>query len=177
VPLTDNDIKSELSYAYLHAVAARAGCECQVTQRHSDNRGIDARLMASGEFATPPSLTQFDVYIQLKATSQQLRSLGSKIPFDLEVEQYDKLRVTTAGNPWLLILLRMPAGANDWLRCSPQALTLKRCAYWVSLYGAAASTNRETQRVYIPQRNRFTAEALTNLLTRFAREETVAYEG
>ena len=28
-PLSDNDVKSELSYAYLHAVAGRAGCECR----------------------------------------------------------------------------------------------------------------------------------------------------
>lgn len=177
MPLGDNDIKSELSYAYLHAVAARAGCECQVSQRHSDNRGIDVRLMANGQFAAPPSLTTFDVYIQLKATSQQLPVHSGKIAFDLDVEQYNKLRVTTAGNPWLLLLLRMPAAANDWLRCTPQALTLKRCAYWVSLHGAPASANQDTRRVYIPQQNRFTVAALTSLLTRFAREEVVAYEG
>src|SRR5205823_10967480 len=103
------DIKSELSYAYLHAVAACAGCECQMSHRLSDNQGIDARLLAEGDFAPAPSLTVFDVYVQLKATSQDLTVRRGKIAYDLEVEQYEKLRVTTAGNPWLLVLLQLPA--------------------------------------------------------------------
>jgi hypothetical protein len=47
----------------------------------------------------------------------------------------------------------------------------------VSLYGAAASPNLQRQRVYLPQRNRFTAAALAGLLVRFAREEILPYEG
>jgi hypothetical protein len=176
MPLSENDIKSELSYAYLHAVAARAGCECQVSLRHSDNRGIDARLMASGNFAPAPSLTQFDLYVQLKATSHQPPSGRGPLPFDLEVEQYNKLRTTTSGNPWLLVVLFLPAASANWLQCSPQALTLRRCAYWVSLYGALATTNQETRRVYLPRPNRFHADALQDLLELFAREETVPYE-
>jgi hypothetical protein len=166
-----------VSYVYLHAVAARVGCSCQVSERHSDNRGIDARLMAHGEWAPQPSLTTFDVHVQLKATSQQLPVRHGKIAFDLEVEQYNKLRVTTAGNPWLLVLLLMPADASDWLKCTPHGLTLKRCAYWASLYGGPATTNKGTQRIHVPQKNRFTVATLTALLSRFAREETLEYEG
>ena len=40
MPLTENDVKAELSYAYLHAVAARAGFGCEVANRHSDNVGV-----------------------------------------------------------------------------------------------------------------------------------------
>lgn len=175
--LSDNDIKSELSYVYLHAVAACAGCECQYSLRHSDNRGIDARLMAFGEFAPAPSLTQFDLYIQLKATSQPLRKRNGRLAFDLDVDQYDKLRVTSAGNPWLLVVLQLPADPAEWLKCSPRALTLKGVAHWLSLYGALDSSNAQRQRVYIPSGNRFGVAALKGLLVRFAREETVAYEG
>ena len=135
MPLSDNDLRSELSYAYLHAIAAAAGCECQISQRLSDNRGIDARLMAHGELAPQPSLTQFDIYIQLKATSQNLISNHGRISFRLDREQYDKLRNINVGNSWLLVLLRLPENRTDWLGCSPEALTLRRCAYWVSLYG------------------------------------------
>ncbi|MCI0456453.1 MAG: DUF4365 domain-containing protein [Gemmataceae bacterium] len=133
--------------------------------------------MAFGEFAPAPSLTQFDVYIQLKATSQPLPNRNRRLAFDLEVEQYDRLRVTSAGNPWLLVVLQLPAQLADWLKCSPQALTLKCVAHWLSLDGAPASPNAQRQRVYIPQGNRFTIAALQGLLVRFAREETVAYEG
>lgn len=173
--LSDNDVKSELSYAWLHAVAARAGCECQASARHSDNRGIDARLMAAGRFAPSPSLTLFDVYVQLKATSEELNARGSLVPFDLEVPQYDRLRVTTAASPWLLVVLQLPPDPARWLTCSPQGLALRRCAWWLSLHGAPPTTGAHTQRVYIPRRNRFTVEALKDLLTRFAQEERVPY--
>jgi len=49
--LTENNIKSELSYAYLHVVAARAGCSAVVTDRHSDDAGIDAVIRAKERFA------------------------------------------------------------------------------------------------------------------------------
>src|SRR4051794_20465282 len=102
MPLADNDIKSELSYAYLHGVAARAGCECHHGGRHSDNLGIDARLTAMGVFAPAPSLTVFDVYVQLKATSQDLAVVRNRFSFRLEKAQYNKMRVTTLNNQWIL---------------------------------------------------------------------------
>jgi hypothetical protein len=49
MPLADNDIKSELCYAYLHAVASRVGCECQESRRYSDGMGVDARLFVNGK--------------------------------------------------------------------------------------------------------------------------------
>jgi hypothetical protein len=173
--LADNDIKSELSYAYLHAVAARAGCECQVTGRHSDALGIDARLIASGAFAPAPSLTRLIVDVQLKATNQTLKTVKGRLAYPLEVEQYNKLRVTTASSPLLLIVLQLPPNPDDWLTCTPRALSLKGCAHWVSLHGAPATTNTTRQTVYLPGRNRFTVEALRSLLGRFAREERVPY--
>jgi hypothetical protein len=39
--LTKNNIESELSYAYLHAVASASGAGCQCGNRHDDNAGID----------------------------------------------------------------------------------------------------------------------------------------
>lgn len=49
-PLTPENIESELSYAYLHAVAARAGVGCKVSNRHDDNAGVDAELTGWGPF-------------------------------------------------------------------------------------------------------------------------------
>ncbi|CAK0768443.1 hypothetical protein CCP3SC1AL1_4480001 [Gammaproteobacteria bacterium] len=46
--LSSNDIESELSYAYLHAVAAKAGVGCKIGSRHDDNAGIDAVLTGWG---------------------------------------------------------------------------------------------------------------------------------
>ena len=43
-PLSTQDIESELSYAYIHAVAAFAGMNCVCANRVEDGNGIDARV-------------------------------------------------------------------------------------------------------------------------------------
>lgn len=48
--LSPPNIESELSYAYLHAVASYASMACNVGNRHEDNNGIDATLTAWGFF-------------------------------------------------------------------------------------------------------------------------------
>ena len=65
--ITKQDIESELSYAYLHAVASQAGFVCEVSGRLSDKQGIDARL---GVYEVFPNgiLTDFSIQVQLKAT-------------------------------------------------------------------------------------------------------------
>ena len=44
--LGEQNIESELSYAYLHAVASRAGIICENAGRHSDEAGVDAAAEA-----------------------------------------------------------------------------------------------------------------------------------
>lgn len=178
MPASDNDVRSELSYAYLHAIAARARCDCQISQRLSDNECIDARLTASGEFSPPPSLTIFDVYVQLKATSQELAVVRGRFSFRIKRREYDKLRVTRVGNQWILVLLILPATSDDWLKVTTRALTIKRCAYWVSLRGADPSPGDPDDKltIHIPKRNRFTVDALQALLVKCSLEDWVTYE-
>jgi hypothetical protein len=175
MPLQDNDIKSELSYTYLHAVAARAGCECHVAGRHSDNQGIDAVVVGPGDFG-PGALTRVTILFQLKATSQRPKERQGRLAYDLDVGQYEKLRTTTSDCPFLLLLFQLPSRPRDWWTCSPRMLTLTRCAHWVSLYGAAPSSNQKTQRVFLPKKNHCSVPALQELLRRFASEEAIPYE-
>jgi hypothetical protein len=175
MPLSDNDIKSELSYAYLHAVASRVGCECMVSGRHSDGWGVDARLFVKDRLAHDATLVRFTVEVQLKATSTPLTRVGNRYSFPLKLSHYNNLRATEVESPLLLIVFQMPANPDEWLRCSPQALTLKRCAYWVSLHGAPDSDNDDTQTVYLPVGNRFAVQTLRSLLDRFSREERIPY--
>jgi len=49
--LTMQNVESELSYAYLHAVASRAQIICECTGRHSDEAGVDAVLRVKGKLA------------------------------------------------------------------------------------------------------------------------------
>jgi hypothetical protein len=175
MPLADNDVKCELSYAYLHAVAAKAGCECQVAGRLSDHLGIDARLHVNENFG-PEAVIRFTLDVQLKATSTPLQPVLDRYSFSLPIEHYDKLRFTSRESPLLLVVLQLPAEPEQWLKCTPRALTLKKCAYWVSLYGAPPSANVTAQTVYLPRKNLFTVDGLRALLARFARRERMAYD-
>jgi|GEM_PF-6652243 len=50
IPFTDQNVESELSYAYLHAITAHAKVACCVSGRHLDNAGVDAHLTSWGHF-------------------------------------------------------------------------------------------------------------------------------
>jgi hypothetical protein len=178
MPISENDIKSELSYAYFHAVAARAGCSCQCSNRLTDNMGIDVDLKATGQFSPPPARTVLSVYVQLKATSQKLPVKKGKFSLRIEKSQYNKMRITTVSNQWILVLFILPEISTSWLKCSPHALTMKKCAYWVSLRDAPPppSGPDDKMTIHVPQRNRFTVEAINEILARCAREDLVVYD-
>jgi hypothetical protein len=177
MPLTDNDIKAELSYAYLHAVAARAGFGCEVAGRHSDSAGVDALLRVLEERLSPASVyTQFPFGVQLKATSQQPALEAQKYSYWLaDVKRYDKLRLRAGPFPTLLVVLFLPEDAATWLEQSEDALIARRCAYWASLWDAPASTNATGQTIYLPQQNILSVEGLRAVARRLSCEEDLTY--
>ena len=59
--LTDQNIESELSYAYLHAISSRGGIICEYTGRHTDEAGVDAVLRVKGSLAADSTLNNFTV--------------------------------------------------------------------------------------------------------------------
>lgn len=163
--LTENNIKSELSYAYLHAVASRAGVECQVAGRHSDGAGVDAVVRAKERFEELSKLTHFTVEIQLKATCDEpIPDARDRYPFSLKLDHYNKLRDTETGAQQILVVLFLPPADTHWLVHTEDGLMSHRCAYWVSLRGAPPSENDTRQTVYIPRSNHFSVEGLRSVL-------------
>jgi hypothetical protein len=173
MPLSDNDMKSELSYAYLHAVASRSGCECEVSGRHSDGMGVDARVHVRERFS-PDSLTRFTVEVQLKATSEPPKLVGERFSFWLKAKNYDELRDTNVPNPQLLVVLFLPKNSAEWLSCSEECLIARKCAYWLSMYDAPEGSP-SGQTVYIPRVNVLSVDGFRVLLAQFARRERLRY--
>lgn len=102
--LPNNEIESELSYAYLHAVAAKAGMGCEVSGRHSDNLGIDATITAHDTFGPDAILTDVSLHIQLKATTITPALQDNKLSYFLHgLDRYEKLRRTTVSPPRILV--------------------------------------------------------------------------
>lgn len=174
--LSEQNIESELSYAYLHAVAVRGGFSCSHTDRHLDDVGVDAQINEDGrQLAANSSLTSFALHVQLKATRQEPVEQGGRFPFRLRVRQYNHLRETRLVTHRIMVVLYLPADPAEWLRHSEDALIAKRCAYWVSLRGASVSQNAEYQTVYIPRTQVLSIESLTEIMIRLSREEEINY--
>ena len=88
--LSDNDIKEELSYAYVHAVAANAGFACDRPTKDRDS--IDCKISAHGFIAPDSKLFSPCLGIQLKATAVD-NPHGSYFSFNLEIKNYIRVVV------------------------------------------------------------------------------------
>jgi hypothetical protein len=174
--LSQNDSESELSYAYLHAVAAMAGASCTTVTRHQDNRGVDALLTAWIELQNGDT-QEVDLKIQLKATTKEPVEQNDRLSYSLQgINRYDDLRAETITTQRLLVVLFLPKESTDRLSCSAEQLVLKKAAYWVSLCGAPPSDNDTAQTVYLPKTQRLTPESLITVFERLAKKEIIKYQ-
>ena len=168
-PLSQPNIESELSYAYLHAVASKAGMSCRDGNRHEDNNGIDAQLTAWLPFVDVNTLTEVDIKVQLKATIAAPEEDGQNYLYRLRgAGRYDDLRSETTGIARILVVLFLPRDASDWLHHTPEQLALRRCAYWQSLRGAPEITG-ESAVIRLPKEQVFSSDGLTRLAARLSR--------
>lgn len=172
--LSQQNIESELSYAYLHAVAARGGIICESSGRHTDEAGVDATLRVRGRLAPDSVLTQFSIDVQLKASRQVPLERNGRYSHSLKIKNYNELRSTNTGAPQLLVVFYLPPDPEQWLGHSEECLISRRCAYWLSLRGATEA-NQDSRTVYIPRANLLSVESLQTLMTRFSRREVLDY--
>jgi hypothetical protein len=175
LPLSPPNIESELSYAYLHAVASKAGMACRVEGRHGDNN-VDAILTAWGPFENGGYLTEVDIKVQLKATIDTPVDDGIHLSYFLRgVSRYDDLRTATVDIARILVVLFLPANVQEWLNHSEEELALRKCAYWQSLRGAPATVNGTGATVYLPKAQTFTSQALGDLAMRLSHRDFPLY--
>ena len=176
-PLIGNDIESELSYAYLHAVASKIGAASKIGNRHEDNNGVDASITAWGPFLNGGYIQEVDLKIQLKATIGVPVDNGSHLSYFLSgLNRYNDLRSDAVAVHRILIVMFLPADANHWLTINENELILKKCAYWVSLRCAAASANGTGETIYIPKTQIFNPESLIDVCSRLSRKEVLNYQ-
>ena len=177
--LTRANIESELSYAYLHAIASRLGYSCAFTNRHLDDRGIDAVIQSEDRFLAEDSvITSVVLHVQLKATFEKPIEQDGKYSFSLKVPHYNQLRSTSLGtNHRILVIMYLPQNQDEWLLHSEEGLISRKCCYWVSLYGAPGSENDKHQTVYIPRNQMLSPASLGSIMEQTSRLEVIPYAG
>lgn len=166
--LTRYQIESELSLAYLHAVAAKASFAIDIP--HIDSDSIDAVISAKGYIAPPPAKRSPRIEVQLKATRNAVINGAGNIAFPLLTKNYDDLRAETV-LPRLLVLLALPANDADWLIHHPDRLVLQKCCYYLNLKGLPDRVGIAQPTVYVPAANMLTPDKLRDLMVKAAKLE------
>ncbi len=152
--LTDDDIESALSIAYVHAVAAHSGYTCG-EPAGPDRDSIDIQIASGGTMR--PKLD-----LQLKATIKLKRN-KSTFTYPLKVKNYNDLRIETQ-TPRILVILDLPTDQTQWLNITPEELIIRRAAYWVSLAGQPDTANDHSVTISIPVSNIFDVKELKRLM-------------
>jgi hypothetical protein len=171
--LCDNDIMEELSLTYVRAVASHARFSVEEVRRDRDS--IDLHILAKGSLGGPlhsPALA-----VQLKSTGMtdedlQRCSQAHSFPFDLKPKNFNDLSARTL-IPRVLVVFLMPKDPEEWLTATQEALTLRRAAYWCSLLGNAATSNKTSARVHVPWTQVFDVDGIRALLGRVSRQEEI----
>jgi hypothetical protein len=167
--MTDEHRMEQLSFAYAQAVAAVCGCRWA---RPELDYGIDLSLRQVRWQRGRWWEAGIPLDIQLKSEAGATVT-PTHVVHDLKAEAYDILRRSTRSSPAILVLLVLPANQTDWIDHSEDRLELRKCAYWLSLRGQPASTNKATVRVHIPRANQFTPAALQRIMEAIRRREDI----
>ncbi len=173
-----NDFRSELSLTYLRAIVNCLGGSVRETGRTEDKNGIDATCEFFNIKGKGSIYNNLTVHFQLKSTSSLSFDKKNRLPLKLPIDCYKKYRGNTSDVSMIMTILLLPPDRelNQWLEQTEQELILKRCMYWVSLYGAP-EVNQKSTTIYFPKHNVFTPESLLkDILIPLSRREKIPYE-
>ena len=167
--LTDNQVKEQLSIAYVNAVAAACNFGCEFTRIDIDS--VDATITCNGNLAHDSTIRSPEIKLQLKATEILTLNSNSEYPFVLKKKNYDDLKANTLA-PRLLVVLILPPVRANWLSHSINDLIIRNCAYWMNLNGMAdIATDSKT--VHLPSINIFSPATLNDLMIKVSREQAL----
>jgi hypothetical protein len=164
--LTRNHRQEALCRAYVQAVAALAGVATSVP---TPDYGVDLSIRQIEQRGGKHRDGRLQLDLQLRSTT--LASVVEQgIRYDLDVATYEFLRELTTIR-CILVVLVLPDDEALWLSQSADELILRRCAYWLSLRGAAATSVASRIRVTLPHEQVFSPTALRGMLERLKQGE------
>jgi hypothetical protein len=157
--------KQQFSLAYVRAVATVAGFT--VYQPEVDDESIDLGISGrvDDDLPCPPRIE-----LQLKCTSERLNQ-ADPLVYRLKLKNYNDLRLAEPLVPRILVVMFVPEDVSEWLGQTNDQLTLRRCAYWISLRGLDETRIRSKVQVRLTRENIFSPLALRELMRKASRRE------
>ena len=162
----DNERKQQLSIAYVHAVAAKAGYSCQ--REAIDDDSVDIQIGARGYIHHQAVFRSPKILVQLKATSLDCIK-QDYLAFALPLKNYNDLRLPSF-LPRYLFVLQLPPDEGRWLEVLEEGMMSRGRVYWTSLLGAPQSENKSSVTIRLPKLQRLTVEGLQSIMQAAALE-------
>lgn len=157
----------QFSKAYVRAIAAQAGCNTSVPDVDDDS--VDLELSIKDIPKARYSRGRLD--LQLKSTSD-FKITNGEFSFPLPIKNYNDLRAKVV-YPRILVVLLLPALLQEWSKQTQKYLSIRYCAYWLSLAGKPESQNTTRITVHIPTENIFSAKFLRRAMHAIANGESL----
>jgi hypothetical protein len=164
--MTRSHRQEALCRAYVQAVAAQAGVATSIP---SPDYGVDLSLRSVEQQEQRHRDARLQVDLQLRSTTRAIVSSDS-VGYDLDVRTYEYLRELSPIR-CLLVVLVLPDDEERWLTQTVEELTVRHCAYWSSLRGAAPTSAASSVRIATPRPQVFSAEAVRSILNRLRQGE------
>jgi hypothetical protein len=165
---TLTDCMEQLQQAYVMSVASTVGCS--VTNIDRDMHGIDVEFVRS--FADPRE--EVSVKAQLKSTTQIIVDPSREFfKYRFEKRQYfERLAAPRKYKKLILIVMTVNKQQAIWTDCSHDHMHLRHCCYWICLEGRDVPSAAKPY-IDIPTANVFDADALTSILDKIDRGESI----
>lgn len=158
-----NQLKEELSLAYLSSICAYIGAELKRSGRIMDNDGVDVTIsMPRGEGRPIP----LHLDVQLKCTSVPMYVGGEYLSFQINKVLFDGLCQEKKCSPWLLFVLILPQDVERWVSVEEKELIARETMLWYDATGQVAEQDAERITVRIPLSNKVNKDSLYHLLTK-----------
>lgn len=152
------DMKGDLAVTYVRAVAAKCNYTFYEMPWSADKIGSDCTIF-NFQAGSKPKITTpgNEIKIQVKGTSRSSRSMFEDKG---EYIRYNLTEICPLGYLYYVVILELPEEdkLGDWLRVTPESLTMKNCAYYAKIDNA-----RPAGFIEIPKSNLFTPESLPKL--------------
>ncbi|MCZ7415317.1 DUF4365 domain-containing protein [Streptomyces sp. WMMC897] len=160
----------QLQEGYVTSVAATAGCTVERVSRDLWSADV--------QFIRPP-LTALEeeamVFAQLKSTTLVEPGPAKEFfSYQFSKRQYfDHMVKPRKNQKAILIVMAVPPQQRQWTEVGHDGLITRRCCYWVHLEGVYAAPEIQRPTVKIPTKNTFDAAALTLILDKVDRGESL----
>ncbi len=153
-----SNIKSNLSLAYVRAIAATLNFAFKESYRDVDGIGIDCTIYNQGIGSNISYSMSSEINVQVKAFSKSSITMYRDRDTVLEYRLNKDLK--PRGAVFYLFVVELPAEDmfDDWVHITPEELIMKKCAYYIRIQNVVTSGF-----IQIPKSNQLTFETFPSL--------------